>query len=112
MEALLQAIDQAIDKDRQREEHMRKSRLVVQRMQALTPREREFMLLMLDGHTNKDIAELVGVTADNIKKYRAHILDKMHVGSLAQLIVMCREAGIAPARSAGAFDTGLSDALN
>lgn len=81
-------------------------------MQALTPREREFMLLMLDGHTNKDIAELVGVTADNIKKYRAHILDKMHVGSLAQLIVMCREAGIAPARSAGAFDTGLSDALN
>lgn len=112
VEALLQAIDQAIDKDRQREEHMRKSRLVVQRMQALTPREREFMLLMLDGHTNKDIAELVGVTADNIKKYRAHILDKMHVCSLAQLIVMCREAGIAPARSAGAFDTGLSDALN
>ena len=112
VEALLQAIDQAIDKDRQREEHMRKSRLVVQRMQSLTPRELEFMLLMLDGHTNKDIAELVGVTADNIKKYRAHILDKMHVGSLAQLIVMCREAGIAPARSAGAFDTGLSDALN
>ena len=64
-------------------------------MEMLTPRERQFMLLMLDGHTNKDIADLVGVTADNIKKYRAHILEKMGVDSLPELIVLCREAGIA-----------------
>ena len=82
-------------KDQRREEQMRKSRPLALRLEMLTPRERQFMLLMLDGHTNKDIAALVGVTADNIKKYRAHILEKMGVNSLPELIVMCREAGIA-----------------
>lgn len=94
VEALLKAIDGAMEKDRLREQRMLKSRAVNLRMNRLTPREREFMLLMIDGHTNKAISEIVGVTADNIKKYRASILDKMQVGSLAELIVMCREAGL------------------
>ncbi len=94
VEALLKAIDGAMEKDRLREQRMLKSRSVNQRMGRLTPREREFMLLMIDGHTNKAISEIVGVTADNIKKYRASILDKMQVGSLPELIVMCREAGL------------------
>jgi len=96
VETLIKAIDNAIEKDRQRESRMRKLRSVGQRMQKLTPREHEFMMLMLDGHTNKEIGEIVGVTADNIKKYRASILDKMGVGALADLIVMCRDAGITP----------------
>lgn len=95
VEALLKAIESAVAKDQRREEQMRKSRPLALRLEMLTPRERQFMLLMLDGHTNKDIATLVGVTADNIKKYRAHILEKMGVNSLPELIVMCREAGIA-----------------
>ena len=95
VEALLKAIESAVAKDQRREEQMRKSRPLALRLEMLTPRERQFMLLMLDGHTNKDIAALVGVTADNIKKYRAHILEKMGVNSLPELIVMCREAGIA-----------------
>ncbi len=94
VDALLKAIDSAMEKDRVREDRMLKSRALNQRLIRLTPREREFMLLMLDGHTNRDIAEIVGVTADNIKKYRASILDKMQVTSLAELIVMCREAGL------------------
>lgn len=63
-------------------------------MERLTRREREFMLLMLDGHTNKKISQIVGVTADNIKKYRSTIFEKMEVASLADLIVLCREAGL------------------
>lgn len=94
VDALLEAIDSAMEKDRVREDRMLKSRALNQRLIRLTPREREFMLLMLDGHTNRDIAEIVGVTADNIKKYRASILDKMQVTSLAELIVMCREADL------------------
>ena len=97
-EALIQAVDNALEKDRQREIRMRKSHQVGMRMGRLTPREREFMILMLDGHTNKEISEIVGVTADNIKKCRASILDKMQVQSLAELIVLCREAGIVQAR--------------
>ena len=95
VETLLQAIETAVAKDMRREEQMRKARPLVQRMQMLTPRERQFMLLMLDGHTNKEIADKVGVTADNIKKYRAHIIEKMGVASLPDLIVLCRETGVA-----------------
>ena len=94
VQALLEAIDSAMEKDRLREQRMLKSRTVNLRMNRLTPREREFMMLMIDGHTNKAISEIVGVTADNIKKYRASILDKMQASSLAELIVMCREAGL------------------
>ena len=94
IDALLKAIDSAMEKDRLREQRMIMSRTVNHRMNRLTPREREFMLLMIDGHTNEAISEIVGVTADNIKKYRASILDKMQVGSLPELIVMCREAGL------------------
>ena len=98
-EALIQAVDNALDKDRQRENRMRKSHQVSLRMGRLTPRERQFMMLMIDGHTNKEISEIVGVTADNIKKYRASILDKMQAQSMAELIVLCREAGIVQSRS-------------
>ncbi len=109
VEVLIRTIDAAIEKDRQREARMRKSRSVDQRIQKLTPREHEFMLLMLDGHTNKEIGEIVGVTADNIKKYRASILDKMQAGSLADLIVMCREAGITRSSSIPADDSELGN---
>lgn len=95
--SLLKAIDIALQKDMQREERMRKVHAVAQRVRRLTPREREFMLRMIDGHTNKEIAEIESVTADNIKKYRASILEKMQVASLASLIVLCREADITPA---------------
>jgi len=46
------------------------------------------------------------VTADNIKKYRASILDKMQVQSMAELIVLCREAGIVQSRSHNSHTQG------
>lgn len=100
MADLLKAIDVAIRRDKLREEQMRRVHDMTLRVRRLTPREREFMLRMIDGYTNKEIGEIEGVTADNIKKYRSSILDKMQVESLSALIVLCREAGITP-------DTGL-----
>lgn len=98
IEALLQAIEKGIRKDIERDNLLRKAHLVSQRMARLTPRERVFMLRMLDGHSNKEIATLENVTADNIKKYRSTILEKMGLKSLAQLIILCREAGLDPAK--------------
>lgn len=100
VEALLQAIEKGIRKDVERDNLKRKSYLVSQRMTKLTPRERDFMLRMLDGHSNKEIAELEGVTADNIKKYRSAILAKMGLKTLSELIILCREAGLDPAKVA------------
>ena len=97
VDALIRAIEKGLQQDTEREKLMRKSHMVKQRMASLTPRERAFMRRMLDGHTNKEIATLEGVTADNIKKYRAAILGKMGLKSLAELIVLCRDAGLDPA---------------
>lgn len=94
IETLFEAIATAVQKDMAREELLRKVQSLSQRLDRLTPREHDFMLRMLDGYTNKEIAMLEGVTADNIKKYRATILDKMQADTLAELIVMCREAGV------------------
>lgn len=97
IDTLIQAIEKGLQQDTEREMLMRKLLEVKHRLAALTPRERVFMSRMINGHTNKEIAALEGVTADNIKKYRAIILGKMGSKSLAELIVMCREAGLDPA---------------
>jgi FixJ family two-component response regulator len=96
VDTLIQAIEKGLQRDTEREMLMRKSHGVKHRLAALTPRERVFMARMINGHTNKEIAALEGVTADNIKKYRAIILGKMGSKSLAELIVMCRDAGLDP----------------
>lgn len=59
-------------------------------MANLSERERELFDWIVGGHTNKSIAEMVGVQAGTIKKHRAAIFEKMGVESTAELIALCR----------------------
>jgi FixJ family two-component response regulator len=45
---------------------------------------------MLQGHTNKGISELLDILPDTVKKHRAHILQKMEVTQLAELLLLCK----------------------
>jgi FixJ family two-component response regulator len=64
---------------------------VGQRLQSLTPREREVLDLLVAGKASKMIAYLLGISARTIDIHRARVMDKMQADSLAGLVHMMRE---------------------
>jgi FixJ family two-component response regulator len=70
------------------------------RVERLTPREREVMMLVVTGLLNKQVAEELGTAEKTIKAHRARVMEKVEVTSLAQLVRLTDRAclgGAAPA---------------
>jgi len=66
------------------------------RIDALTPREREVMLLLITGMPNKLVADRLQIAIKTAKVHRAHVMQKMAVRSVAELVHACHLAGIEP----------------
>jgi FixJ family two-component response regulator len=64
------------------------------RFTSLTPREREVMEHVVAGQLNKQIAADLGTGEQNIKLHRAHIMKKMGVESLADLVRAAGRLGV------------------
>jgi len=83
---LLDAVEQALARDRvYRKEQSEISKLSA-RFDILTRREREVMELVVAGMLNKQIASQLGTSEITIKVHRARVMQKMQAGSLAELI--------------------------
>jgi RNA polymerase sigma factor (sigma-70 family) len=61
----------------------------------LTPREREVLALIVTGLPNKLVADQLGAAEKTVKVHRARVMEKMKANSLAELVVMARQIGIA-----------------
>ncbi len=66
-----------------------------QRIAALTPRERDVLRHLIAGSPNKIIAFELGISARTVENHRARLMVKMQVDSLAELVRISLEAGIA-----------------
>lgn len=64
------------------------------RLASLTPREREVMEHVVAGQLNKQIAADLGTGEQNIKLHRAHVMEKMGVESLADLVRAAEQLGV------------------
>ena len=84
--ALIQAVRSALQTARARRQTIMETAALANRLATLTPREREVMNHVVDGKLNKQIAADLGTGVQNIKLHRAHIMKKMGVQSLADLV--------------------------
>ena len=85
---LLDAIQQALERDRTTREHRGGIEELRSRFDSLTPREREVMGLVVAGLLNKQIAGELGTSETTIKIHRHQVMEKMGAGSLADLVRM------------------------
>lgn len=60
----------------------------------LSPREREVLLLMVDGKTNKEIASLLGITEATVKCHVSTILMRLNVNDRTQAVVTALQRGL------------------
>ncbi len=85
-QALLDRIQQAIDKDRQQRRRKAQQARAAARIDVLTAREREVMDLVVGGKATKQIAVDLAISTKTVEAHRAHIMQKMAADSIAELV--------------------------
>lgn len=83
---LLEAIASAIDGHRERSAQAAEDRALLLRYQTLTERQRDVLACVVAGLMNKQISDQIGIAERTVKVHRAHVMEKLGVASLAELV--------------------------
>jgi len=85
-QVLLDAVNRALARARDGQGSGRAE--VEVRIESLTPREREVMLLVAEGRPNKVVATRLGLSTRTVEVHRAKVMEKLQARSLAELVRM------------------------
>ena len=92
-DALLDAVQRAIERDRRDSALRSRVTEVARRLLTLTPRERSVFALVITGRLNKQVAAELGISEKTVKVHRARVMEKMQADSLASLVRMAQDVG-------------------
>jgi len=102
-QVLLDRIRHAVELDNRNRRDRAQRQDILARVALLTPREREVLDGVVGGSANKQIAGDLGISTKTVEAHRAHVMEKMRVESLAELVRLVQIAGVArPPVPAGA----------
>jgi two-component system response regulator TtrR len=87
-QALLEKIDQAIEADKIHREECDRRQHIADRMANLTARELDVMRLIVEGMPAKKIADQLGISNKTVDVHRSHIMHKLEIKSVAELVKM------------------------
>jgi FixJ family two-component response regulator len=93
-EALLGAIEQALDRSKAVLTQQSELQILRDRHTSLSHREQEVMALVVTGLLNKQVAFELGISEITVKAHRGQVMRKMEAGSLADLVNMAGRLGI------------------
>jgi FixJ family two-component response regulator len=93
---LLDAVQAGIQQDRQRRTQASGMAGLQERLKTLTAREREVMAYVVTGRMNKQVAADLDLSEITVKVHRGNVMHKMGAKSLAELVRMADQLGVAP----------------
>lgn len=93
-QTLLDAVQRAINKDRESRSADAKRAEILRRVESLTRREREVLGLVVTGIPNKEVAARMGISEKTVKTHRARVMEKMQTASLPELVLLAEAVGI------------------
>jgi FixJ family two-component response regulator len=85
---LLDRVQRALARDAESRARLAARAEIRTRLATLTPREKEVMELITRGKANKVVGAELGVSQRTVEIHRAHVMEKMHASSLAELVRM------------------------
>jgi len=92
---LFAAVEQALKVDDAARRERGVCRAIEERLETLTPRERQVMEQVISGRLNKQIAAHLGIGEKTVKVHRARVMSKMEVRSVAELVQLAAKVGMA-----------------
>ncbi|KTC41580.1 MAG: response regulator transcription factor [Pseudomonas sp.] len=91
---LLDSVQQALNRGGNRQRQSAGQARVLERLESLTPREKDVLLPLVQGYANREIAEQLGVSIKTIDLYRSRVMKRMQAEHLPELVGMAIAAGL------------------
>jgi FixJ family two-component response regulator len=91
---MLDAVTGALERDLKRRREEQSNLGIRARFETLTPRERQIMALVTAGLMNKEVAFRIGISEMTVKIHRGHMMRKMGMKSLADLVLIAEDLGV------------------
>jgi two-component system, LuxR family, response regulator FixJ len=96
VDVLVDVIQNAISLDVTRRRELDEHQQISDRLQRLTGRESEVMKLLVDGHSNRQVAETLGISPRTVEVYKARLLEKLQARTITDLVRIAVGAGTPP----------------